>query len=74
MALMKLSQEDLDAIQSLINPLGKRLSDLESSVAERFDRMDAYFDSLLGRNETFRQEFRVINSQLKRLEARVEDL
>ena len=53
---MKLSIDDLNAIQSLLRPLEDRISQLESKVGERFDNVDQNFDALFKRDETNQQE------------------
>lgn len=71
---MKLSIEDLNAIQSLLRPLEDRITQLEERVNERFDTTDQNFDALFKRDETNQQEFLVIKEQLSRLEKRVSSL
>ncbi len=71
---MKLTNEDLIAIQSLLRPLEDRILKLEERVNERFDTTDQNFDALFKRDETNQQEYSVISNQISRLEERVSSL
>jgi hypothetical protein len=68
---MKLTSQDLNAIQALIQPADERIAQIEATVHRRFNDMDQNFDALFKHNETTTQENIVIIHQLSGLEDRI---
>ncbi|NNE68361.1 MAG: hypothetical protein HKN33_17480 [Pyrinomonadaceae bacterium] len=59
------------AIQSLLEPIETKLSNLEASAVEHFNTASENFDALFKSNELLRHEMAVGTSQMNRLEDRV---